>query len=141
MARRRSSSGRRYRDFSRGVSDVIGLPETMRRLREMGDHVVQAAKNALKQGADEVVADAKNRCPVRTGALKNSIRAEPNRDGTVYKIVADAEKDGFCYGQIVEFSPKEGYRPFLYPALEANYGRIQANIRAAIRQAAETGHA
>lgn len=136
MARRRSSSGRRYRDFSRGVSDTIGLPETMRRLREMGDHVVQAAKDALKQGADEVVADAKNRCPVRTGKLRDSIRAEPNRDGSVYTIVADAERDGFCYGQIVEFSPKEGYKPFLYPALEANYGRVMANIRGAVDRAA-----
>lgn len=141
MARRRNSGGRRYRDFSRGVSDTIGLPETMRRLREMGDRVVQAAKNALKTGADEVVADAKSRCPVRTGKLRDSIRAEPNRDGTFYTIIADADRNGFCYGQIVEFSPKEGYTPFLYPALEANYGRVMANIRGAIRQAAETGHA
>lgn len=141
MARRRSSGGRRARDFSRGVSATIGLPETMRQLREMGDHIVQAAKLALKTGADEVVADAKSRCPVRTGKLRDSIRAEPNRDETEYKIVADADRNGFCYGQIVEFSPKDCYKPFLYPALEANYGRIMANIRGAIRQAAETGHA
>lgn len=146
MARRRSSGGRRARDFSRGVSDTIGLPETMRQLREMGEHVVQAAKDALKQGADEVVADAKSRCPVRTGKLRDSIRAEPNRDGTVYTIIADADRNGFCYGQIVEFSPKtingrRVYKPFLYPALEANYGRVMANIRSAVNRAAETGHA
>ena len=132
---------RRYRDFSRGLSDNLGLPETLRRLREMGEHVVQAAKDALKQGADEVVADAKSRCPVRTGKLRDSIRAEPNRESTSYKIVADADNNGFCYGQIVEFSPKEGYTPFLYPALEANYGRVMGNIRAAINRAVQTGHA
>ena len=136
MARSRSSGGRRYRDFSRGISDTISLPETMRQLREMGEHVVQAAKDALKQGADEVVADAKNRCPVKTGKLRDSIRAKTNSDGTVYTIVADADRNGFCYGQIVEFSPKEGYTPFLYPALEANYGRVMANIRAAVNRAA-----
>ena len=132
---------RRYRDFSRGLSDNLGLPETLRRLRVMGEHVVQAAKDALKHGADEVVADAKSRCPVRTGKLRDSIRAEPNRESTSYKIVADADNNGFCYGQIVEFSPKEGYTPFLYPALEANYGRVMGNIRAAINSAIQTGRA
>ena len=131
---------RRYRDFSRGVSDTIGLRETLRQLQEMGDHVVTAAKNALKQGADDVVADAKSLCPVKTGKLKNSIRAEPNREGTSYKIVADADNNGFCYGVVVEFSPKIN-KPFLYPALEANYGRIMGNIRTAINQAVQTGHA
>ena len=131
---------RRYRDFSRGVSDTIGLRETLRQLQEMGDHVVTAAKNALKQGADDVVADAKSLCPVKTGKLKNSIRAEPNREGTSYKIVADADNNGFCYGVVVEFSPKIN-KPFLYPALEANYGRIMGNIIGAIDRAVQTGHA
>ena len=131
---------RRNRDFSRGVSDTIGLQETMRQLREMGEHVVTAAKTALARGAAEVVADAKSRCPVKTGRLRNSIRAEPNRNGTMYKISADADNNGFCYGQVVEFSPKIN-KPFLYPALDANYGRIQSEIRAAIRQALETGQA
>lgn len=129
---------RRNRDFSRGVSDTIGLQETMRQLREMSEHVVTAAKTALARGAAEVVADAKSRCPVKTGRLRNSIRAEPNRNGTMYKISADADNNGFCYGQVVEFSPKIN-KPFLYPALDANYGRIQSEIRAAIRQALETG--
>lgn len=132
---------RRARDFSRGVSSDLGMRETLRQLREIGEHVVTAAKDALKQGADEVVADAKSHCPVRTGKLRDSIRAEANRAGTSYKIVADADNNGFCYGQIVEFSPKEGYKPFLYPALEANYGRVMGNIRAAIDRATQTGHA
>lgn len=133
MARRRDH-------FSRGVTADLGLSETLKQLREMGEYVVEAAKEALKQGASEVVTDAKSLCPVRTGKLRDSIRAEPNRGGTSYKIVADAEDDnGYCYGQIVEFSPKIN-KPFLYPAFDANYGRIQSNIRAAIRRAVETGH-
>lgn len=138
MASNRTS--RRRGSFVRETGNLIGFQETMRQLREMGEHVVTAAKTALQRGADELVADAKSRCPVRTGKLRDSIRAEPNRDGTSYKIIADAEKNGYQYGQIVEFSPKEGYKPFLYPALEANIGRIMANIRAAINHAAETGH-
>lgn len=138
MARRRTSA--RRNDFSRGVTSEIGMRETLRQLREMGEHVVTAAKNALKDGADEVVADAKSRCPVRTGRLRDSIKAEPNRDGTAFDISANAQNDGYYYGQIVEFSP-EINRPFLYPALEANMGRIHGNIRAAINRALQTGHA
>lgn len=131
---------RRYRDFSRGVSAPIGLQQTLRELREIGEHVVTAAKDALKVGADEVVADAKSRCPVKSGNLRDSIKAEPKNDGAAYEISANADNNGFCYGQIVEFSPKIN-KPFLYPALEANYGRVMSNIRAAINNAARTGRA
>lgn len=137
MASNRTS--RRRGGFSSETGNLIGFQETLRQLREMGEHVVTAAKTALQAGADELVADAKSRCPVRTGKLRDSIRAEPNRDGTSYKIIADAENNGYQYGQIVEFSPSIN-KPFMYPAFEANIGRIMANIRAAINHAAETGH-
>ena len=138
MARRRSH----YRDRGFGrVTGSLGTSETLRQLREMGEHVVEAAKAKLAEGASEVVADAKSRCPVRTGKLRDSIKATPNNSATSYKISADAQNDGFYYGQIVEFSPKEEFHPFLYPALEANIGRIYGNIRAAINRAAQTGHA
>lgn len=137
MAQRRTS---RRGSFTRNVT-TLGLPETIRQLREMGEHVFQAAKDALKQGAAEVVADAKSRCPVRTGKLRDSIKAEPNSTGTEYNISANAQNDkGEYYGQYVEFSPAIN-QPFLYPAMEANYGRVMGNIRAAVNRAAQTGHA
>lgn len=137
-------SGRRSHYHDRGFSrhlDNLGTAETLRQLREIGEHVVNAAKEALKEGVDEVVADAKSRCPVRTGRLRNSIKATPNRSATSYQISANAQSDdGFYYGQIVEFSPKPEFTPFLYPALDANVGRIYGNIRAAINLAIQTGH-
>lgn len=138
MARR----SRHYRDrgFSRQMSN-LGMPETLRQLREMGEHVVEAAKTELARGAAEVVADAKSRCPVRTGKLRESIKATPNSSATFYNISADAQNNGFYYGQIVEFSPKPEFTPFLYPALDANIGRIYGNIRAAVNRAVQTGHA
>lgn len=138
MARRHNSGRHNHyldRSFTRNTGN-LGVDETVRRLLEMGEHVVQAAKDAMKQGADEIVADAKSRCPVKTGRLRDSIKATPNRDGTSYDISADARnEDGFLYGQIVEFSPKEGYRPFLYPAFEANVGRVYNNVREAVEHA------
>ena len=138
MARRRSH----YRDRSSiGGMGSLGTSETLRQLREMGEHVVEAAKTELTRGAAEVVADAKSRCPVRTGKLRDSIKATPNSSATSYNISADAQNDGYYYGQIVEFSPKPEFTPFLYPALDANIGRIYGNIRAAINRAVQTGHA
>ncbi len=140
------------RSFTRGD---IRSGKTDEVLKELGQHVLEAAKAALKQGAEEIVADAKSRCPVykghqhngrtymaanvKPGALRDSIKAEPNKAGTVYKISADAKSDdGFLYGQIVEFSPRVN-RPFLYPALEAKRDMIKTNIETAIKQAIRRG--
>ena len=96
-------------------------------LRGMGEEVLQAAKAALEKGAEEVVAEAKSRCPVykgkdrrvTPGALRDSIHAEKKRNGTFYRISAGAQaQDGTAYGKLVEFSPKIN-KPFLYPALDA----------------------
>lgn len=125
-------------------------------LRELGEHVLQAAKAALKEGADMVVKDAKSRCPVyeghkkengqvyhwagaKPGALRDSIQAEPNSKGTVYAISANAKsEDGYLYGQILEFSPKVN-RPFLYPALDANKQAVSDMIQDAIKNAIRRG--
>lgn len=112
--------------------------ETLRRLREMGNHVVEAAKASLKDGADIIVADAKSRCPVRTGKLRESIKAEANRDGTAYKITAYAKNKGFNYAPIVEYSPRG--QAFMEPAYEANVNAIYENVRSAISHAV-AGHA
>lgn len=125
-------------------------------LRELGEHVLQAAKAALKEGADMVVKDAKSRCPVyeghkkgngqvyhwagaKPGALRDSIQAEPNTKGTVYAISANAKsEDGYLYGQILEFSPRVN-RPFLYPALDANRQAVSDMIQDAIKNAIRRG--
>ena len=149
MARRNNYKAK---SFSRGN---MSTAHTEQALKELGNHVLQAAKDALKKGADKVVSDAKSRCPVyeghkkngkiykandvTPGALKDSIKAEPNAKGTVYKISANAKsKDGYLYGQIVEFSPRVN-RPFLYPAMEANRDSIRRSITEAVRNAARSG--
>ena len=129
---------RRSGNFSRGRATGTSTHKTIAALREIGEHVVDAAKAALKEGADMVVADAKNRCPVRTGRLRDSIKAVPNKDGSVYEIEANAQNNGIFYGAIVEFSPKIN-KPFLYPALDANRQAIYEKVSAAITNAARSG--
>ena len=101
---------------------------TLRQLREFGESVAEAAKEAIAQSADEIVADAKSHCPVKTGALRDSIKATKQQGGAWYKIST------LYYGRFVELSPKIN-KPFLFPALDQNRDRIRENIQAAIRRA------
>lgn len=100
----------------------------LRELREMGEEVAKAAKVAIAQSAAEIVSDAKSHCPVKTGALRDSIKAQKEQGGAAYKITT------LYYGRFVELSPKIN-KPFLFPVLEQNRDRIRENIQAAIRQA------
>lgn len=131
--------------FSRGRETGMSTYKTIAALRELGEHVLEAAKAALKEGVDEVVADAKSRCPVKTGRLRESIKAESNKDGSVYWVSANASVESpksptgrFYYGAHVEFNPKIN-KPFLYPAMEAHRQEIYDKVSAAISKAAGGG--
>ena len=140
MARRRKRKKPNYRDrsgeFKRGYRGNVGAFVNL--LREQGEHVLEAAKVALKNGADKVCADAKNRVRVDTGKLKESITVVDVADGTAYEIQANAEKKGIPYGQFEEFAPWG--HPFLIPAFEANKDAIIAQIRQAIQNAVAQGN-
>jgi len=91
MARRRSGYHNHYKDtgFIRGSFKVPrqSLKQITDDLNAIGDHVLAAAKDALKKEVDKIVADAKGRCPVfmgnlaylpqgaTAGALRDSIHA------------------------------------------------------------------
>ena len=112
---------------------------TLANLREIGENVADAAKQALRRGAYTVAADAKTRVPVRTGRLRDSIKVTGNRNGTQYKISADASNNGYKYGKNVEYNPKIN-KPFLHPALDANRQQIRENVKDAVRDAIRRGH-
>ena len=112
-------------------------------LKELGEAAENAAIAALAEGADMVVKEAKQRCPVYEGddyrvvkgALRDSIHAEKQKGGKEYKIIADAQaQDGLYYGKIVEFSPKIN-KPFLYPAMDAKREAVKKKIVDAVREA------
>lgn len=104
-------------------------------LEDYGEAAAKAGKEAVKRGADTVVKDAKSRCPVHSGALRDSIHSEPRENGAYQHIVADAkDKNGYYYGKIVEFSPKIK-KKFMYPAIDANKAAIREDIIESARKA------
>lgn len=139
MARRNSGAFERHME-SRDRMGRNAAGRTLANLREIGEHAAEAAKQALKNGAYRVVADAKSRCPVKTGKLRASIKVTPNRTGSSYKISAEAQNKGYYYAKVVEFSPKIN-KPFMYPALDENKLQIWDNVRNAVSAAIARGHA
>ena len=104
-------------------------------LQDYGKQVADAAKKALADEAEIIANDAKSRCPVKTGNLKESIHTVPNKSGTRINIVADAtDKNGVPYGRIIEYSPKI-QKPFVHPALDAHRDEISGKVADAIKQA------
>lgn len=71
---------------------------------------------ALKEGAEAIAADARDRVPVDEGTLRDAIHVEAVDHG--YSVVAG--DDEAFYGHIVEFGGvRTTARPFLVPAGEA----------------------
>ncbi len=116
------------------------------KLKELvGDVAVEAGKKVLSECADEIVADAKARCPVNTGALRDSIHKEVKKNGERVTVgtrlkSAPSKKypEGVNYGKIVEFSPKIN-KPFLYPAFDAHKAKTKERVRQAIAEAVRRG--
>ncbi len=144
MARRRNPYTRRGIGTARlSTNRNLSANQALAALREMGEHVANAAKTAIKEGADIVVAEAKSRCPVKTGKLRDSIKATAKNQGTVYEISANASKTDsvgrtYYYGGRVEFDPYFG-QPFLYPSLDEHKEEIYHKIRDAISNAIRSG--
>lgn len=91
--------------------------------------IKENVRKTLKDCAETVAEDAKSRCPVDTGTLRDSIRAKPvsGTDGTEYKIYAGAKRGNVHYGRIVEFSPVIN-EPFMYPAMDAHREEIRSKL-------------
>lgn len=82
------------------------LPQLAGEIKAAGDALVQKT-------ADDIVAGAQQRAPVRTGALRDSIHREGA--GSSATVIA-----GVLYAVFVEYgTSRMGAQPFFWPALEA----------------------
>lgn len=114
------------------------------RLPEITDRIVLRVPEALALGAELIVESAKERCPVVTGALRDSIHEQREASGRYYanrRVYAGDDK--VFYGNMVEHGHaiagggQVAPHPFLVPAVEDNRDRIDALVSSAIRRASE----
>lgn len=89
----------------------------------------QEVEETMRQTGEEIVEDMKNRVPVQTGRLRDSIRCETVRQGNTVttKIIADAKSDGFnADGVNIEPTPYANFvehgteGTWYYPVKEIN---------------------
>ena len=97
--------------------------------------LLAAAREALEPELDAVAREAGTLCPVRTGALRESISVRMAQEGASGEIVA-----GRPYASRVELgSASHAARPFLYPAFMARREGMTERIARAVIRRAESG--
>ena len=131
---------------------VIGEKELVDKLKKLSSGKIRdAVYNALRDGTDMIAADAKRRCPVETGALRDSITPKTFKNddkggmnGYVYCDYPNTDRKASFKGQkqlyyamAVEYGNRHAIaQPFLKPALRANKKRVLALVLAALEAAA-----
>ncbi|MGB0661325.1 MAG: HK97 gp10 family phage protein [Mangrovicoccus sp.] len=139
-------------------------PRLKAQLERTPEIAVQAAAQAMEEGADEIVAFMKSLVPVRSGDLRSSIawtwgdapkgslvideiRSGRNA-GMQYATLRITFYVGEWYGRLVEFGtsphaqPNRGTdhpgttaKPFFYPAWRAKEASFKRKIKSAVRRA------
>lgn len=94
-------------------------------------------RDALRSAARPVVASAKSKVPVRTGALKKGIAQRVSvKTSSAEAIIGFRAKD--FYGRFIELgTSKMTARPFLRPALDESQQKIEQAFIAAINRGIE----
>ena len=95
--------------------------------------IITAGMDRLEKAAEVIASGARQRVPVASGKLKNSIRVtrlkdDPRRNIRIY--AGNRKKDGPYYAHMVEYGTvKMKAKPFLRPALNAAKPQIQSILR------------
>ena len=104
---------------------VSGIEEALAAVNRLSD-IEGALTEGISDGAHAAAQSARELCPVRTGALRASIKAESS--GTHAQISADCPYAGY-----VEFGTyKMAARPFMVPGLYSAREKIVSAVEAAI---------
>lgn len=113
---------------------VHGLDNTLEKLSALDWRLALDLRTVVQANANRLEREAKARCPVRTGNLRNSIKAETHAGG-LNADVGPRKPDGW-YAHFLEWGTvKMAARPFMGPAWEAVRPRYIADVTAAVARA------
>jgi hypothetical protein len=94
--------------------------------KETHDRVVRAVQQAVDDTTADAVARSRGIAPVKTGALRSSLRAAPARIDRNY-VIGTWGSFSIHYAIYVELGRYA--RPYLRPAADATYSRLKDRIR------------
>jgi HK97 gp10 family phage protein len=110
----------------------IDTSEVMTRLERILSNIEQVPQivdEDIMKGMENMVIIAQGLCPIDTGRLRDSIRAEGAY--LEFEFIADAQNEqGEFYGGYVEYGTSRApAQPFMWPAIEA----VMVDLRPMIR--------
>ena len=106
--------------------------ETFKRsLENLEKKLIAAAMQGLEESGGAIVDEARERVPVKTGRLKDSIGLATDEDALSVTVKADTP-----YAKFVEFGTfKTPARPFFLPAVEHERPKTAGRVADAIKKA------
>lgn len=115
---------------------IEGADEVVKMLADMGQSAEDVLQSAAEAGGKIALDDAKMRCPVDTGRLKNSLYLEKLKKSPGKADVKVSIGKNEYYGVFVELgTSKSEAKPFLRPAVDENKDRIAKAINEAVLKA------
>jgi HK97 gp10 family phage protein len=113
-----------------------GGQKIVRRLKTMDEAAGNVLMQAAKAGGEIALDEAKNRCPVDTGALRDSLNmAENTKKPTKADVKIDYDKS-LKYGTFVELGARgRPANPFMRQAVDDNIVKINEAISEEIADA------
>lgn len=117
---------------------ITGLPELRRDFSNLTAKMQRGVlRDALRSAARPVVAAAKSKVPVRTGALKKGISQRVSVRGSKAEAIIGFNRKQF-YGRFVELGTSHASaKPFLRPALDESQRKIEQAFAEAINRGIE----
>ena len=117
---------------------IEGLPEVEKLFSEMGDAAAEVLDKAAMDGAQIVLNDAKNKVPVDTGKLRDSLILKKSKvkNAKVRGEYYVSKKSGAEHFAPVELgTSKMKAQPFLRPAVDENMGKVAKTINDTVLKA------
>lgn len=112
--------------------EVKGVEETIAKLSTLNAKARKAVEQQIAESALNIQMGAKKRCPVRTGALRNSITVD------FYGKMSAQIGPHMLYDKYVEFGTRKmAAQPYLFPAFEEERPKLEEGIIKAIKEASE----
>lgn len=110
-------------------SSVHGAKRLAEELKKMGENAKDILSKAASVGGQIALEDAIRNCPVRTGALRDSLKIQVTKQSeTKAEVTIDYDKS-LRYGTFVELGARgKPANPFLRSAVDNNIQKINEAI-------------
>jgi HK97 gp10 family phage protein len=117
---------------------IEGMDEVIKLVQEMEDAAADALDEACKEGAELVLSEAKQKVPVDTGTLRNSLilKKSKTKNPNIKSEYYVTKKSGAEHFAPVELgTSKMKAQPFLRPAIDENKIGIAKRVNDAMLRA------